>query len=213
VPGAPAPRLAAQKKTLTARERDEAARAAWREAAAALAPADLLFLDETGTHTAMTRRRARSPRGERARGVVPRNHGPNATLLAVLGPRGIATAVSIPGATTRPVFDGFVAELLVPTLRPGQTVVLDNLSVHKSARAHELVEAAGCRLLFLPPYSPDLNPIESVFAKVKASLRGAAARGHADLLAATKAALDAVTPADAAGCYAACGFPLPLQPL
>src|SRR5262249_41443774 len=153
-------RLAAQKKTLSASERDEDVRSAWREAAAAYAPAALLFLDETSTHTAMTRRRARAPRGQRAQGRVPRNRGPDVTLLAVLGPQGIATALSIEGATTRPVFDAFVEHLLVPALRPGQTVVLDNLAVHKSAAAQALVEAAGCRLLFLPPYSPDLNPIE-----------------------------------------------------
>lgn len=211
MPGAPSPRLAAQKKTLSASERDETARAAWREEAAALDPADLIFLDETSTHTAMTRRRARAPRGQRAHGSVPRNHGPNVTLLAVLGPDGIATALSIEGATTRPVFDGFVEEFLVPVLRPGQTVVLDNLAVHKSARAQDLVEAAGCRLLFLPAYSPDFNPIEPVFAKVKTALRASAARTGDHLLTTTKAALDAVTPADAAGCYADCGFPLPMQ--
>lgn len=200
--------MAAQKKTLTASERDETARAAWREEATDLDPADLLFLDETSTHTAMMRRRARAPRGQRAHGSVPRNHGPNVTLLAVLGPQGIATAVSIEGAATGPVFDGFVKEFLVPVLRPGQTVVLDNLAVHKSATAQELVEAAGCCLLFLPPYSPDFNPIEPIFAKVKTALRASAARTGDDLLTATKAALDAVTAVDAAGCYADCGFPL-----
>ena len=211
MPGAPPPGLAAHKKTLTASERDEAARASWRDEAAALAPETLLFLDETSTHTAMTRRRARAPRGQRAHGTVPRNHGPNVTLLAVLGPHGIATALSIEGATTRPIFDGFVEEFLVPVLRPGQTVVLDNLAVHKSPRAEALVPAAGGRLLFLPPYSPDCTPIEPICAKVKTSLRASAARTGDDLLAATKTALDAVTADDAAGCYADCGFPLPLQ--
>ena len=213
MPRAQAPRLAAQKKSLRAAERDEDARAAWRDDAAALDPADLLFLDETSTHTAMTRLRSRAPRGERAAGTAPRNHGPNVTLLAVLGPEGVVTSVSIPGATTRAVFDAFVAEFLVPALRPGQTVVLDNLSAHKSARAHDLVAAAGGRPLFLPAYSPDFNPIEPVFAKIKTALRAAAARDPAALLAATKAALDAVTPEDAAGCYADCGFPLPMQPI
>lgn len=213
MPRAPAPRLVAQKKSLRASERDEQARAAWRDAAAALDPADLLFLDETSTHTGMTRLRSRAPRGERAVGPAPRNHGPNVTLLAALGPGGVVTSVSIPGATTRAVFDAFVAEFLVPALRPGQTVVLDNLSAHKSARAQGLIAAAGCHLRFLPPYSPDFNPIEPIFAKIKPALRVAAARGPTALLAATKAALDAVTPADAAGCYADCGFPLPLQPL
>jgi transposase len=208
----PAPaRLAAQKKTLSACERDEAARSAWRDEAAALDPVDLLFLDETSTHAAMARRRARAPRGQRAHGAVPRNHGPNVTLLAALGPTGIATALAIEGATTRPVFDAFVEEFLVPLLRPGQTVVLDNLAVHKSPKAQALVEAAGCQLRFLPPYSPDFNPIEPVFAKVKTALRASAARTPDDLLAATEAALAAVTAADAAGCYADCGFPLPVQ--
>jgi transposase len=198
---------------VTASERDEIARAAWRADAAALDPADLVFLDETSTHTAFTRLRARAPHGERATGAAPRNHGPNVTLLAALGPTGVVTAVAVPGAADRPVFDAFVAEFLVPALRPGRTVVLDNLSVHKSDRARALIEAAGCRLLFLPPYSPDFNPIEAIFAKLKTLLRAAAARSHDALLAATKTALDAVTPADAAGCYAACGYPLPMQPL
>jgi transposase len=200
--------LDAQKKSLIASERDDAQRAAWREDAADLAPGDLLFLDETSTHTAFTRLRSRAPRGQRAFGRAPRNRGPNVTPLAVLGPGGVVTALAIPGATTRPVFDAFVADFLLPALRPGQTVVLDNLSVHKSASALALVEAAGCRLRFLPPSSPDLNPIEPVFAKVKTALRAAAARSPDDLLAATKAALDTVTAQDAAGCYADCGYPL-----
>jgi transposase len=205
--------MVAQKKSLTAAERNDAARAAWRDEAATLDPAGLLFLDETSTHIGMTRLRGRAPRGTRAVGRAPRNHGPNVTLVAVLGPTGIATALSIPGATTRAVFDGFVAQFLVPVLRPGQTVILDNLSVHKSTHAQALVAAAGCQLRFLPPYSPDFNPIEPIFAKIKTTLRAAAARSPDELLAATKAALDGITPDDAAGCYADCGFPLPLQPL
>lgn len=211
MPCPPAPGLAAPQKTLPAQARDEEVRATWRVETAALDPADLLFLDETSPHPALTRRRARAPRGERARGVVPRNHGPNVTLVAVVGPRGITTALAIPGATTRAVFDGFVAQVLVPLLRPGQTVVLDNLSVHQSVRAQELVEAAGGRLRCLPPDSPDFTPIAPVFAKVKTWLRATGARSQEDLLAATKMALDAVTAEDAAGCYAACGFPLPMQ--
>ena len=207
------PGVASQKKSLMAQERDEAVRAAWREAVAGLDPADLLFLDETSTHIAFTRLRARAPRGKRAPAAVPRNHGPNVTLLAVLGPLGITTSLSIEGATTRPVFDGFIRQFVVPLLRPGQIVVLDNLSVHKSARAQQLVEGMGCRLLFLPPYSPDFNPIEAIFAKVKTALRAAAARSHEALLEATGAALAAITPSDAAGCYADCGFPLLMQPL
>jgi transposase len=145
--------------------------------------------------------------------VAPRNCGPNVTLLAVLGPSGIATALAIPGATTWAVFDAFVAEFLVPARRPGQTGVLDNLAAPKSAQARALIEAPGCRLRFLPPDSPDVNPIQPVFAKITTTLRAAAARNPDDLLAAIKAALDAVTAEDAAGCFADCGFPLPLQPI
>ena len=131
--------------------------------------------------------------------------------MVVLGPAGITTALSLEGAATRPVFDGFVEAFLVPILRPGQTVVLDNLAVHKSATAQARVDAAGCQLLFLPPSSPDFNPIEPVFAEVETHLRASAARTGTDLLAATTAALAAVAAEDAAGCYADCGFPLPPQ--
>ena len=211
MPGPASVAADAQKKSVAAAERDEAARAAWRAEAAALDPVDLVFFDETSTHTAMTRARARAPRGERAVGVAPRNRGPNVTLLAALTPGGMGPALLIPGATTRDVFDGFVERFLVPALRQGQVVVLDNLSVHKSARARELVEAAGCRLLFLPPYSPDFNPIELLFSPVKGRLRSAAARTPDDLLAAVAAALAAVTPDHARACYAHCGYPIPDQ--
>ena len=170
--------------------------------------------------TALARRRARTPRGARAGGCAPagpcrapRNHGPNVTLLAGLGPGGIATAMAVEGAADGVAFAAFVAAFLAPALRPGQTVVRDNLAVPKSARARASVEAAGARPLFLPPSSPACNPIEAVVATVKEALRAAAARTRADLLAATKAALDAVTAADAAGCYADCGVPLTMHPL
>ncbi len=206
--GAP-PRLDAQKKSLRAAERDEAARAAWREAAAALDPAALVFVDETGTNTAMTPRTARAPRGERAVGSAPRNHGPNVTLLAALTPDGVGPALALPGALDGAAFALYAERALAPSLRPGQVVILDNLSAHKHDDARKAVEAAGCRLLFLPAYSPDFNPIELAFAKVKPALRRAAARTHDDLLAATAAAIDGVTADDARAFYAHCGFPLP----
>jgi transposase len=209
VAGAAASGLAAQKKSLIAAERDEPARTAWRDEAAALDPADLIFIDETSTHTAMTRRRARAPQGTRALGRVPRNHGPNVTLLAALTPEGIGPALAITGAVDGAAFAAYATRVLAPSLRPGQVVILDNLSAHKSADARTAVEAVGCRLLFLPPYSPDFNPIELAFAKVKERLRAAAERTPAGLVAATAAAIDAVTAADAHGFYAHCGFPLP----
>jgi transposase len=208
VAGAAESGLAAQKKSLIAAERDESARTAWRDEAATLDPADLIFVDETSTHTALTRRRARAPRGERAVGCVPRNHGPNVTLLAALTPAGIGPALAIAGAVDGAAFARYAARLLAPTLRPGQIVVLDNLSAHKCAEARAAVEAAGARLRFLPAYSPDCNPIELAFAKVKERLRAAAERTPDGLFAATAAAIDAVSAADAHGFYAHCGFPL-----
>jgi transposase len=206
------PRPPAQKKTLIARERDEAARSAWRAEAAGLDPADLVFLDETSTPTTMTPARARAPRGERAVGRVPRGRWEAVTLLAALTPDGFGASVLLEGAVDGDAFEAFVAQVLVPALRPGQTVVLDNLSVHRRAAARARIEAAGCALRFLPTYSPDFNPIEQAFAKVKQRLRRAEARSYPALLAAAGAALAAVTPADARAFFADCGFPLPPAP-
>lgn len=194
---------------MTAAERDETARAAWRRAAAALDPAALVFVDESGTNTAMTLRYGRAPRGERAVGQAPRNHGLNVTLLAALTPAGMGPALVVERAADGPAFETYVGELLGPSLRPGQTVVLDNLSVHKSQEIRDLIERVGCRLLFLPPYSPDFTPIEPAFAKVTQRLRRAAARPVDDLVVAIGGALDAVTATDARGFFAHGGYPLP----
>ena len=176
---------------------------------AAVDPADLVFLDETSTPTTLTPTRARAPRGERAVGRVPHRRWHNVTLLATLTPEGMGEAVVIDGAANRKLFDAFVTQRLVPALRPGQTVVLDNLSVHKSRVARAAIEAAGCAVRFLPPYSPDFNPIELAFAKVKAHLRRAEPRSYPAVVDAAKPALDAVTAADARGFYRHLGYPLP----
>ena len=173
-----------------------------------MAPADLVFIDETSTHIALTRLRARAPRGTRAVGIAPRNHGPNVTLLAALTPAGIAAPFVIEGATDRALFEAYIAHCLVPVLRRGQVVILDNLSAHKGDRVRALIEAAGCRTLFLPAYSPDFNPIELAFSQLKAGLRRLAARTFDRLVAAIGAALAAITPAAARGFFAHCGFPL-----
>lgn len=200
--------MAAQKKSLIATERDEAARATWRTEMAGLNPAELIFVDETSTHTALTRRRARAPRGQRAVGAVPRNHGPNTTLVAALTPTGIGPALTIQGSVTSAAFIAYAQHVLAPSLRPGQVVVLDNLSAHKGEAARRAVEAMGARVVFLPAYSPDFNPIELAFAKIKQQLRTAAQRAERGLLAATAQAIDAVSVTDAHGFYAHCGFPL-----
>lgn len=166
-----------------------------------------MFLDESGTHMAMTPRYARAPRGQRAHGRVPRNWGGNVTLVATLTPDGPGPTMALAGALDGPAFVAYVREFLAPTLRPGQIVVLDNLAVHKNAAARRLVEARGCRLLFLPPYSPDFSPIELAFAKLKAHLRRAAARSRADLERAIADALDAITTSDARGWFRHCGYP------
>ena len=200
--------MAAQKKSLIATERDEAARATWRTEMAGLNPAELIFVDETSTHTALTRRRARAPRGQRAVGAVPRNHGPNTTLVAALTPTGIGPALTIQGSVNSAAFIAYAQHVLAPSLRPGQVVVLDNLSAHKGEAARRAVEAMGARVVFLPAYSPDFNPIELAFAKIKQQLRTAAQRAERGLLAATAQAIDAVSVTDAHGFYAHCGFPL-----
>jgi transposase len=200
--------VAAQKKSLIATERDEAARATWRTEMAGLNPAELIFVDETSTHTALTRRRARAPRGQRAGGAVPRNHGPNTTLVAALTPTGIGPALTIQGSVNSAAFIAYAQHVLAPSLRPGQVVVLDNLSAHKGEAARRAVEAMGARVVFLPAYSPDFNPIELAFAKIKQQLRTAAQRAERGLLAATAQAIDAVSVTDAHGFYAHCRFPL-----
>lgn len=144
-------------------------------------------------------------------GRVPRNHGPNITLLAALTPAGIGPALALTGGVTGAAFSAYAARLLAPALRPGQVVILDNLSAHKAEAARLAIEAVGARLLFLPPYSPDFNPIELAFAKLKEHLRAAAARSADELLTATAAAIDAVSPADAHGFYHHCGFTLPSE--
>lgn len=194
---------------MRATEQDEVKRAAWREEIAGIDPLDLVFVDETGATIAMARRFARAPAGQRAVGKIPRNHGTQTTLVTALTLKGLGEAMTIPGAMDTLAFETYVEELLCPSLRPGQIVVIDNLSVHKSGRTRELIEAAGCRLLFLPPYSPDFAPIELAFSKIKEFLRAAAARTQEALDEAITNAMDIITTSDALGYFKHCGY----QPL
>jgi transposase len=171
-----------------------------------LDPTSLVFVDECGTHTSMTRRRARAPRGTRARGAVPRNRGPVTTLIAGLSLAGMSPAMTVVGGTTAAVFATYLEKVLIPALQPGQVVVVDNVGAHKPDRMRSLVEAAGCRLIFLPAYSPDLSPVEEAFSKIKTVVKAAAARTRAALDAAIAAALAAVTAGDAAGWFAHAGY-------
>jgi transposase len=170
-------------------------------------PARLVVVDECGTHTSMTRRRARAIRGERAKGAVPRNRGAVTTLLAGVSLAGMAPAMTVEGGTDTAVFATYLEFVLLPTLTPGQIVVVDNVGAHQPERIRALVEAAGCALVFLPAYSPDLSPIEEAFSTLKALVRAIAARTRTALDAAIAAALDAVTAADAAGWFTHAGYP------
>ena len=172
-------------------------------------PAQVVFVDECGTHTSMARRRARAPRGARARGAVPRNRGAVTTLLAGLSLAGMTAAMTVEGGTDTAVFATYLEHFLLPSLRPGQIVVVDNVGAHKPDRIRALVEAAGCRLVFLPAYSPDLSPVEEAFSKIKTLVKAAAARTRAALDAAIAVALAAVTGEDAAGWFAHAGYLTP----
>jgi transposase len=136
-----------------------------------LDPGCLVFVDEMGTHTSLAPVYAYAPVGERAFFEIPRNRGKNTTLLTSLRAEGMAPSMAVEGPTTSRVFETYVERLLAPTLKPGQVVVMDNLGAHRPKKVRELIEAKGCKLLYLPPYSPDLNPIEEAFAKVKHILR------------------------------------------
>lgn len=169
-------------------------------------PADLVFLDETSTPTNLTPTYARAPRGQRVVGRIPQRRWHAVTLLATLTPEGFGPGFQFAGALDRTIFNAYVERILVPALRPGQTVILDNLAVHKSARARTLIEAAGCRLLFLPTYSPDFNPIEQAFSQLKARLRRAEARTLDAICAATADSYPALTAADARSYYRDAGY-------
>jgi transposase len=193
---------------VTASEQDPVARAAWRAAVAVLDPTTFVFVDESSTTIAFTRRYARAPRGARAVAAVPRNHGTPTSLVAALSPAGLGAAMTLEGALDGAAFTAYVRECLCPTLQPGQIVFVDNVGIHHGAAIREHVEAAGCLLRFLPAYSPDFAPIEQAFAKIKEALRAAGARTQAALEAALAAALDGVTAADARGWFTHCGYAL-----
>jgi len=154
----------------------------------------------------MTRLRGRSPKGERLVCHAPHGHWCTTTMISSVRLDGTTACMTIEGATNTEVFHAYVREVLVPSLRPGDIVVMDNLGAHKNELTLALIEQAGAEVRFLPAYSPDLNPIEMMWSKVKALLRKAQARNHSDLLAAIASALSAVTPDDALGWFTSCGY-------
>jgi transposase len=156
----------------------------------------------------MTRLYGRAPRGERGLGSAPQNYGQNVTILGALSCTGLEAVMTIEGATDADVFRAYVREVLCPTLREGDLVIADNLSAHKAAGVQEAIAASGARLLYLPPYSPDLNPIERCWAKIKTFLRAAKARTREALDAAVMHALATVTESDARAWFAHSGYVL-----
>ena len=194
--------------------RDEFLRAAWRELFAGRAePWRLVFVDEMGANVSLSPLYAWSRRGQRAFGSAPRNWGKNVTLLASITAEGVGPCLAVEGATRREVFEAYLERVLAPSLRPGQFLVMDNLSAHKGGRVREIVEAAGCGLAYLPPYSPDLNPIEQAFAKVKGLLRTTEARTREALVEAMGQALDELTSREVHGFFGHCGYRTVDQPL
>jgi transposase len=170
---------------------------------------DVVVIDESYATTKFTRLRGRAPRGERVVDYVPHGHWKTLTMIAAMTLGGVQAAMTVDAATDGDVFEAFVRRVLVPTLRPGQVVVMDNLASHKLARVIEPIREARCRVEFLPPYSPDFSPIEPMWSKVKQHLRTAEARTVPDLEQAVGHALAAVTPGDCHGYFEHCGYPLP----
>ena len=195
-----------KKKTISATERNEDTRAAWKEQCKRLDAERLVVIDECGSHIGLNPLYARAPKGVRAPGKAPRNRGKNTTLIAALSWTGIGESMIIDGSATTAVFEHYVEALLAPSLATGQIVIMDNLAAHKSAKVEKLIQDRGCQLLFLPSYSPDFSPIEETFSKVKTLLRRAEARTRESLQEAISQALQTVTAKNAQGWFRHCGY-------
>lgn len=199
-------RLDAKKKTMGATERNEEARAAWREQLKHLDARKLVVIDECGSNIGLTPVYARAPKGLRAFGSAPRNRGKNTTLIAALTFEGMSESLIIEGAVNAVAFERYVEEILAPSLMAGQMVIMDNLAAHKGKKVEQLIQDKGCQVLFLPAYSPDFSPIEETFSKVKTFLRRAGARTREALQDAICQALLTVTAQDAHGWFCHCGY-------
>lgn len=212
-PGDPPAGLDPKKRTLGATERNAVKRRIWQWFVQTQDPRRFVFVDESGANITLVPRYGWAPKGKRCPGVVPRNYQENLTLIASLSPDGLTSAMILDGAVDRVAFVLYVEHILVPTLRPGQIVILDNLAVHKQPAFRQLFHAAGCRVLFLPSYSPDFNPIEMAFSKIKTYLRRQAARTRTALEAEMGQAIDHITPTDAHGYFHHCGYDSSAQPI
>ena len=198
-----------EKKTAHASEQDRPdilrRREEWFDGQLDLDPERLVFIDETWASTNMARRYGRAPRGERLRVGVPHGHWKTTTFVAGLRLTGMVAPMVLDGPINGVSFQAYIDQVLVPELRPGDIVVMDNLGSHKGVGVREAIEAAGANLLYLPPYSPDFNPIENAFSKLKALLRKAAERTVEGLWNTIGALLPAFTPQECANFFAAAG--------
>jgi transposase len=181
-------------------------RQAWFDAQPDLDPEHLVFIDESGATTKMARLRGRAPRGQRCRAPVPHGHWKTTTFVGALRLTGMTAPMVLDGPMTGPAFLAYVQQVLAPTLDARTTVIMDNLPAHKVAGVRTAIEATGARMQLLPPYSPDFNPIENAFAKLKALLRRAAARTIPDLWDAIRDALPQFTPDECANYFTTCGY-------
>ena len=179
---------------------------AWFDGQIDLEPERLVFIDETWAKTNMARSHGRAPRGERLRMGFPHGHWKTTTFVAGLTLRGMIAPFVLSGPINRSAFEAYVEQVLLPELRPGNIVIMDNLSSHKGPKVRALIEAAGAKLLFLPPYSPDFNPIEMAFAKLKALLRKAAKRSVEGLWATIGRIIDSFTPGECQNYFSAAGY-------
>jgi transposase len=201
--------LVPKKKSLAATERNEQAREEFITNQASLEADQLVVLDECGTHTSLTLTHGWSRRGQRVCGSVPRNRGKNLTLIGALTTTwalSAETCMVLEGATDRLAFEAYIEKVLAPHLKSGQTVIMDNLSAHKSAKVKQIIAAKGCKVLFLPAYSPDLSPIELAFSKLKGHLRRIGARSREALESAIGQSVELITPQDALGYFRHCGY-------
>jgi len=198
------------KKTLHASEQErpdvKERREHWRESQEAMDVSRLVFLDETGAKTNMTRLYGRALHGERVIDHAPHGHWCTTTIIGAMRLDGTIACMSVDGATDKIIFREYMRHILIPTLRPGDIIILDNLSAHKDDETKQLIEQAGATLHFLPPYSPDLNPIEKMWSKIKTYLRNTGARTEQTLQEAISLALATVTAQDAQGWFSSCGY-------
>jgi transposase len=183
-----------------------ARRAAWQVLQPEIGVDRLIFIDETGASTKMARLYGRAPRGKRCVAPIPHGHWQTTTFVGALRATGMTAPMVLDGAMDGAAFELYVREVLVPTLSSGDIVVMDNLPAHKRSQIRVAIEAVGAQLMYLPPYSPDLNPIEMAFAKLKAALRKAAARSLQALWTAIADALTNFTPQDCINFFAAAGY-------